>query len=183
LGTERYRQFYVLFPIASALRTQFSWTHYKLLLSVVNQSQRLFYEAESIKNNWSSRQLERQINSQLYERLLLSSKPEDVLAVAKSEKHPVDAKELSKDPMVLEFLGLKPDATYYERDLESKIITHLQEFLLELGNGFSFMSGFEFLNHPVTCLRQASSFTGTFSAGSLVPPLLSIRFAHGRRGV
>jgi predicted nuclease of restriction endonuclease-like (RecB) superfamily len=137
---ERYRQFYILFPIASALRTQFSWTHYKLLLSVVNQSQRLFYEAESVKNNWNSRQLERQINSKLYERLLLSSKSDELLAVARSEKYPVDARELIKDPLVLEFLGLKPDATYYERDLESKIITHLQEFLLELGNGFAFLS-------------------------------------------
>ena len=137
---ERYRQFYVLFPIASALRTQFSWTHYKLLLSVVNQSQRLFYEAESVKNNWSSRQLERQINSQLYERLLLGSNPEHVLSVARSEKQSVDAKDIIKDPMVLEFLGLKPESSYYEKDLEVKIITHLQEFLLELGNGFAFMS-------------------------------------------
>ena len=84
--------------------------------------------------------MERQINSKLYERLLLSSKSDELLAVARSEKHPVDAKELIKDPMVLEFLGLKPDAIYYERDLESKIITHLQEFLLELGNGFAFLS-------------------------------------------
>ena len=90
---ERCRQLYGYFPIAAALRTQFSWTHYKLLLSVVNQSQRLFYEAESIKNNWSSRQLERQINSQLYERLLLSSKPEDVLSFARSEKLPTDARD------------------------------------------------------------------------------------------
>jgi len=137
---ERYRQFYVLFPIASALRTQFSWTHYKLLLSVVNQTHRLFYEAESAKNNWSSRQLERQINSQLYERLLLSSNPEDVLSIARSEKLPVDAKDIIKDPMVLEFLGLKPESSYYEKDLETKIISHLQDFLLELGNGFAFMS-------------------------------------------
>ena len=137
---ERYRQFYVLFPIASALRTQFSWTHYKLLLSVVNQSQRMFYEAECVKNNWNSRQLERQINSQLYERLLLSNQPEDVLSVAKSEKHPIDPREIIKDPMVLEFLGLKQESIYYEKDLETKIITHLQEFLLELGNGFAFMS-------------------------------------------
>jgi hypothetical protein len=104
---ERYRQFYMIFPIASALRTQFSWTHYKLLLSLDNQSQRLFYDLESSKNNWSSRQLERKINSQLYERLLLSNYPEDVLSVARLEKHPTDAKEIIKDPMVLEFLGLK----------------------------------------------------------------------------
>jgi predicted nuclease of restriction endonuclease-like (RecB) superfamily len=76
----------------------------------------------------------------LYERLLLSSNPEDVLSVARSEKHPVNAKDIIKDPMVLEFLGLKPESSYYEKDLESKIITHLQDFLLELGNGFAFMS-------------------------------------------
>jgi predicted nuclease of restriction endonuclease-like (RecB) superfamily len=84
--------------------------------------------------------LERQINSQLYERLLLSNDPESVLSVARSEKQPIDAKEIIKDHMVLEFLGLKPESTYYEKDLESKIISHLQEFLLELGNGFAFMS-------------------------------------------
>lgn len=137
---ERYRQFYSLYPIASALRTQFSWTHYKLLLSVENQSKRDFYEAESTKNNWSSRQLERQVNSQLYERLLLSNDPEKLLSIAKSEKDPTDPREIIKDPMVLEFLGLKQEANYYEKDLESKIITHLQEFLLELGNGFAFMA-------------------------------------------
>jgi predicted nuclease of restriction endonuclease-like (RecB) superfamily len=70
----------------------------------------------------------------------LSNRPEDVLSVARSEKHPVNAKDIIKDPMVLEFLGLKPEASYYEKDLESKIITHLQDFLLELGNGFAFMA-------------------------------------------
>ena len=137
---ERYRQFFKLFPNASALRTQLSWTHYKLLLSINNQSKRIFYKAESQKNNWSSRNLERQINSQLYERLLLSNNPSDVLSVAKSEKDHINPKDIIKDPMVLEFLGLKPDSSYYEKDLESKIISHLQEFLLELGNGFCFMS-------------------------------------------
>ena len=70
----------------------------------------------------------------------MSNNPEDVLSVAKSEKHPVDPREIIKDPMVLEFLGLKQESSYYEKDLETKIITHLQEFLLELGNGFAFMS-------------------------------------------
>jgi predicted nuclease of restriction endonuclease-like (RecB) superfamily len=135
-----FRKFYKTFPIVNALRSQFNWTHYRLLFQIENQRKREFYEAESVKNNWSSRQLERQINSQLYERLLLSNNPEDVLSVAKSEKHPVDPREIIKDPMVLEFLGLKQESTYYEKDLETKIITHLQEFLLELGNGFAFMS-------------------------------------------
>ena len=122
------------------MKALLGWSHYKILLSIDNQTRRGFYETECSKNNWTYRQLERQVNSQLYERLLLSNNSEDVLAVARSEKHPVDAKELIKDPMVLEFLGLKPDSTYYERDLESKIISHLQEFLLELGNGFAFLS-------------------------------------------
>lgn len=99
-----------------------------------------FYIGESIKNNWTSRQLERQVYSNLYKRLLLSNDKEHVLAVARNEKLPADAKEIIKDPMFLEFLGLKRDASYYEKDLESAIITHLQEFLLELGNGFSFVS-------------------------------------------
>lgn len=137
---ERYRQFYRMFPIASALRTQLSWTQYKFLLTIDNQYKREFYVAESVKNNWTSRQLERQINSSLYERLLISNEKESVLAVAKNEKLPSDAKEIIKDPMYLEFLGLKREAAYYERDLESAIITHLQDFLLELGNGFSFVA-------------------------------------------
>lgn len=135
-----YRQFYRTFPIVSALRTQLSWTQYKFLLSIDNQEKREFYIAESVKNNWTSRQLERQINSSLYERLLMSSDKESVMAVAKNEKLPSDAREIIKDPMYLEFLGLKREAAYYEKDLEQAIITHLQEFLLEIGNGFSFVA-------------------------------------------
>ena len=137
---ERYRQFYRTFPIASAVRTQLSWTQYKFLLAIENQDKREFYVAESVKNNWTSRQLERQINSSLYERLLMSSDRKDVLAVARNEKLPSDAREIIKDPMFLEFLDLKREASYYERDLESAIITHLQDFLLELGNGFAFVA-------------------------------------------
>ncbi|PRZ19586.1 PDDEXK nuclease domain-containing protein [Flavobacterium granuli] len=136
----QYRQFYRSFPIVSALRTQLSWTQYKSLLAIDNQDKREFYIAESVKNNWTSRQLERQINSSLYERLLMSTDKESVLAVAKNEKVPSDAREIIKDPMYLEFLGLKREAAYYEKDLEQAIITHLQDFLLELGNGFSFVA-------------------------------------------
>jgi predicted nuclease of restriction endonuclease-like (RecB) superfamily len=137
---ERFRQFYRSFPNASALRTEFSWTHYKMMLSIENNDKREFYLAESAKNLWTARELERQINSQLYERLLISNEKKAVLAVAKNEKHPVSAGEIIKDPMVLEFLGLKREASYYEKDLESAIITHLQDFLLELGNGFAFVA-------------------------------------------
>lgn len=137
---ERCRQFYRTFSITSALRTQFSWTHYKLLLSIDNEEGRDFYIHETAKNNWTARQLERQINSQLFERLLLSNNEETVLAVARGEKIPSSPTEIIKDPMVLEFLDLKREAAYYEKDLESALITHLRDFLLELGNGFSFVA-------------------------------------------
>jgi predicted nuclease of restriction endonuclease-like (RecB) superfamily len=137
---ELFRQFYRTFPIANALRSQLSWTQYKTLIRLDNQDQREFYIAESVKNNWTSRQLERQINSSLFERLLMSNDKESVLAVAKNEKLPSDAKEIIKDPMYLEFMGLKREAAYYEKDLEQAIITHLQDFLLEIGNGFSFVA-------------------------------------------
>lgn len=137
---ELFRQFYRAFPIANAVRSQLNWTQYRLLMRLDKEEQKEFYIAETIKNNWTSRQLERQIYSSLYERLLLSNDKESVLAVAKNEKLPSDAKEIIKDPMFLEFLGLKKEASYYEKDLENVIITHLQEFLLELGNGFSFVA-------------------------------------------
>lgn len=134
------RQFYRFFPIANTLYSQLNWSQYKLILRIDNQDKRDFYIAETVKNNWTVRQLERQIYSNLYERLLLSNDKENVLAVAKNEKLPTDAKEIIKDPILLEFLGLKMESSYYEKDLETAIITHLQEFLLELGNGFSFVA-------------------------------------------
>ena len=137
---ELVRQFYRVFPIANALRSQLSWTQYKMLIRIDNENKREFYIAETVKNNWTSRQLERQIYSSLYERLLMSNDKENVLAVAKNEKLPSDAKEIIKDPMNLEFLGLKKESAYYEKDLEQAIITHLQDFLLEMGNGFSFVA-------------------------------------------
>ncbi|MFY8188997.1 MAG: PDDEXK nuclease domain-containing protein [Flavobacterium sp.] len=137
---ETMRKFYIAFPIANALRSQLNWTQYRLLSRISDADKKEFYIAESIKNHWTSRQLERQINSSLYERLLLSNDKESVLAVAKGEKMPSEAKEIIKDPMTLEFLGLRRETAYYEKDLESAIITNLQEFLLELGNGFSFVA-------------------------------------------
>lgn len=137
---EMNRQFYRTFPNTNALRSQLSWTHYRTLLRLDNPDKREFYIAESTKNNWTARQLERQINSQLFERLLMSNDIHSVLAVARKEKLPGDAKEIIKDPMVLEFLGLKREAAYYEKDLETAIITHLQDFILEMGNGFSFVA-------------------------------------------
>ena len=135
-----YRKFYRTFPIVSALRTQFNWTHFKTLLSIDLQDKREFYIAETDKNNWTARQLERQVNSQLFERLLLSNDVKAVLAVAREEKQITEPLEIIKDPMVLEFLGLKRESTYYEKDFETAIITHLQDFILELGNGFAFVA-------------------------------------------
>ncbi len=134
------RQFYNTFPILNAVRSELNWTQYRTLIRIEDKDKRTFYIEESCKNNWSARQLERQINSQLYERLLLSSNKEKVLAIAKGETKPINPKEIIKDPMVLEFLGLKPQAEYYEKDLEQAIITNIQHFLLELGNGFSFVA-------------------------------------------
>jgi predicted nuclease of restriction endonuclease-like (RecB) superfamily len=134
------RQFYRIFPNTNTLYSQLNWSQYRLLIRIDNQDRREFYIAESVKNNWSKRELERQINSQLFERLLLSNDKESVLEVARKSRIPEHPKEIIKDPMVLEFLGLDKKAHYYEKDLESAIISHLQDFLLELGNGFSFVN-------------------------------------------
>lgn len=137
---ERSRQFYRLYPIASTLRTQLNWSQYKMLISIPDPDKREYYELESVNNGWTARETERQINSQLYERLLLSNDKEAVMAVARKERIPQTPQEIIKDPMVLEFLGLERKAAYYEKDLESAIISHLADFLLEMGNGFSFVA-------------------------------------------
>lgn len=137
---ELFRQFYRTFPIANTLYSQLSWSQYKLLIRIDNQDKREFYIAETVKNNWTVRQLERQIYSSLWERLLMSNDKVNVLSVARNEKQPSDAREIIKDPMYLEFLGLHREASYYEKDLEQAIITHLHDFLLELGNGFAFVA-------------------------------------------
>ena len=137
---EMCRQFYRLYPIANALRSQLNWTQYRMLIQIEDPDKRLYYELESVNNNWTARETERQINSQLYERLLLSNDKEAVLAVARKERIPQSPLEIIKDPMFLEFLGLEREAAYYEKDFESAIITHLQHFLLELGQGFTFVA-------------------------------------------
>lgn len=137
---ELFRQFYRTFPIANTLYSQLGWSQYKIIIRLDSQDKRDFYIAETIKNNWTVRQLERQINSSLWERLLMSNDKESVLAVARNEKQPSDAKEIIKDPVYLEFLGLHREASYYEKDLEQAIITHLHDFLLEMGNGFAFVA-------------------------------------------
>ncbi|MCL2154365.1 MAG: PDDEXK nuclease domain-containing protein, partial [Leptospirales bacterium] len=134
------RQFYRLYPIVNALRSQLNWFQYRLLISIDDDYKREYYELEALNNAWTGREMERQINASLYERLLLSNDRKAVLAAARKERIPEHPAEIIKDPMMLEFLGLKREASYYEKDLEKAIITHLQEFLLELGNGFSFVA-------------------------------------------
>lgn len=134
------RQFYRIYPIANAVRSQLNWTQYRLLIQIDDPDKREYYELESVNHAWTARETERQINSQLYERLLLSNDKEAVLAVARKERIPETPQEIIKDPMVLEFLGLERTPSYYEKDLESTIITHITDFLLEMGNGFTFVA-------------------------------------------
>lgn len=134
------RQFYLTFPKSYALRSELSWTHYRLLMRVENENAREFYMQESVKSQWSTRQLERQINSFFYERLLSSKNKEKVaveIQTLEPEKTPED---IIRDPYVLEFLGLNSNDDFFENDLEQALITHLQKFLLELGRGFSFVA-------------------------------------------
>ena len=134
------RQFFITYPIVHALRSQLNWTQYKLLIAIPNEDKREYYELEAVNNGWNSRELERQIYSGLYERLLISNDKESVLAVARRDRIPENPQEVIKDPMMLEFLGLERRLSYYEKDLESAIIDHLTEFLLEMGKGFSFVA-------------------------------------------
>jgi predicted nuclease of restriction endonuclease-like (RecB) superfamily len=137
---ERARKFYRLYPNVTEVRPQLNWSQYRLLIAIDDNSKREYYELEASNNAWTGREMERQINSQLYERLLLSNDKEAVLAVARKERVPEKPSEIIKDPMYLEFLGLKREAEYYEKDLETALIKHLQEFLLELGSGFTFVA-------------------------------------------
>ena len=134
----RSRKFYLVYSIESELHSEFNWFQYRLLSAIDDETKREYYELETLNNAWTGRELERQINSDLYERLLLSNDKRAVLAVARKERIPEKPTEIIKDPMYLEFLGLKRKAHYYEYTLEEAIIEHLQEFLLELGNGFGF---------------------------------------------
>ena len=134
------RQFYLTFPKSYALRSELSWTHYRLLMRVENKNARQFYIEEAIKSNWSTRQLERQINSFFYERLLSSQNKEKVSEEIQKLGPAKVPEDIIRDPYVLEFLGLNPKDDFYESDLEEALITHLQKFLLELGRGFSFVA-------------------------------------------
>ena len=134
------RKFYVLFPSLNALRSQLTWTHYRLLLQVDNDRAREWYMNEAVESGWSSRQLERQISTMYYERLLASRAKTSVKAEAKDLVAAVTPEKFIKDPYVLEFLDLKDYPSLHESDLEQALIDKLQEFLLELGRGFCFVA-------------------------------------------
>lgn len=137
---QQMRKFYVMFPNPNALRSQLTWTHYRLLLSVKNEQARQWYMGEAIASAWSSRQLERQISALYYERLLASRDQSPVKAEADELTTPLAAEDFIKDPYVLEFLDLKNYPALRESDLEQALIDKLQEFLLELGRGFCFVA-------------------------------------------
>ena len=135
------RQFYLIFQKSYALRSELTWTHYRLLMRVENENARNFYIEECIKSNWSTRQLERQITTLFYERLLSSKDKEKVLKeIYKLEPQIKKAEDIIKDPYVLEFLDLPENTSFLEKNLEQALIDHLQKFLLELGRGFSFVA-------------------------------------------
>ncbi|MFK7115533.1 PDDEXK nuclease domain-containing protein [Flavobacterium oreochromis] len=127
---------------AQSLSAEFklSWSHYILLSSIDNDLERNFYEIESVKHNWSVRELKRQYNSALFTRLSLSRNKEEVLKLAQEGQIIEKPKDLIKDPYILEFLGLPEKAHYSEEDLETEIIDKLESFLMELGHGFTFVA-------------------------------------------
>lgn len=135
------RRFYLEFPKFQTLSGKLSWSHYLLLLGVSDLNARSFYEHECENSNWSVRELERQIDSQLYTRLLLSKgevNKKEVLDLAKNGISYQTPDSFIKDPMVLEFIGV-PEKRFLESDLEKAIVNHIEDFLLELGRGFMFV--------------------------------------------
>ena len=136
---ERMRKFYIIFPIATTLSSQLSWSHYLELIKIEEENKRNFYLHECINSKWSVRELQRQRDSLLYERLTLSSNKDKVLELSKEGQVLRESKDLVKDPFVLEFLDIKENTKYLESELEKNILEHLKEFLLELGKGFSYV--------------------------------------------
>ena len=134
------RNFYCTFPIRQTLSAELSWSHYLLLMQIRNDVERDFYTQEAIKSNWSVRQLDRQINTMYYKRILASRDKESVAAEIQTTEPKPEYEQIIKDPYVLEFLDLPANEHYYESTLEQALIDHLQKFLLELGRGFSFVA-------------------------------------------
>ena len=130
------RDFYQAFPIVNALRSELSWTHYRLLTRVGREDARAFYTQEAIQARWSTRELERQIGSFLFERLAKSRDETGVRTLAEQGATAFKPTDLLRDPFVLEFTGLPERHAWHEADLEQALIDRLQEFLLELGRDF-----------------------------------------------
>ena len=132
-------QFEKLPAVSTGRKFYLSWSHYLKLMRIDNIDERHFYEIESVKNDWSLSELKRQYNSSLYERLALSADKDKVYRLALEGQTIETPKDAVKDPYVLEFLGMPELPSYSETELESRIIDHLQQFLLELGTGFAFI--------------------------------------------
>lgn len=136
------RNFYLSYPICQTLSGKLSWSHYCELLSISDEQKRSFYEKETLNANWSVRELKRQINTSLFERLLLSNGDENkekVLDLALKGNEIVTPNDIIKDPYVFEFLGLPEEKPMMESDLEKALVTHIEKFLLELGKGFMYV--------------------------------------------
>ena len=134
------RQFFLAFPKRDALRSELSWTHYRELMRVADEKAREFYAEEAANAGWSSRQLQRQINTLFYQRLLASKDKESVAAEIEQTEPKPEYEQIIRDPYVLEFLDLPANEHFYESSLEQALIDHLQKFLLELGRGYSFVA-------------------------------------------
>lgn len=133
------RKFYSTFPIWKTLSSKLSWSHYLELLKINEENKRNFYMNEAINSRWSVRELQRQKNSLLYERLALSANKEKIRELSRKGQQLKTSEDLVKDPFVLEFLDIKENTDYLESDLEKNILEHLKEFLLELGKGFTYV--------------------------------------------
>jgi predicted nuclease of restriction endonuclease-like (RecB) superfamily len=137
---ELIRKFYLTYKIAkSPISQSISWTHYLHLMRIQNEDERVFYENEIVSNNWSVRELNRQINTSLYERLLLSKNKTEILKLSQEGQIIEKPKDIIKDPYILEFLNLPENHSYNESELEQALIDKLEHFLLELGKGFTFV--------------------------------------------
>ena len=132
------RRLYLTYPIWQTVSAKLSWSHYTELLAISDDLARSFYEQQCIKENWSVRELKRQKNSALFERVALSKDKAEILALAKQGQVPTEARDVVKDPYVFEFLEL-PEQNYRESELERQLIEKLEQFLLELGKGFAFI--------------------------------------------
>ena len=133
------RKFYIIYPIWKTVSSKLSWSHYLELIKIDEEAKRNFYFNECINSKWSVRELGRQRDSLLYERLTIYADKEKAKKLSEKGQVLKTSRDLIKDPFVLEFLDIKENTKYLESDLEKNIIEHLKEFLLELGKGFSYI--------------------------------------------